>query len=144
MREPIDFELRRRAVSIGEGTYLYVGSSKKPCTVFTRVLRHASKHKKKHWHIDYVTASTSTAVKGALLVASSYGDCEVELARLLADRLPYIPAFGSTDKKQSPSHFFKCTSSYKECLAFLLELLESSGCVENATYLELGSSIDEA
>lgn len=40
--------------SFPKGFYVYTGSAKK--NMDTRIKRHLKKHKKKHWHIDYLTS----------------------------------------------------------------------------------------
>lgn len=132
--------IRGRTVSLDPGIYVYVGSSRKPCTAITRVARHVSRNKPVKWHIDQVTTSELTRVLGAFLVRSRLEDCESYLTNLMINRgFDFVPEFGSTDKPFEPSHLFKlnCTeTALFECVGALYEAAESTEYIEEVVYLE--------
>lgn len=46
-------------IGIHPGYYVYVGSAFGPGGVRARVLRHCRKHKRRHWHVDHLSALLS-------------------------------------------------------------------------------------
>jgi len=82
------------------GRYIYIGSAKK--NLNKRVLRHFSKKKKFHWHIDYFLAHTKVE-----FVYVGPID-EKEIVKIILDKIgPQIPCpgFGASDSPH-PSHLF--------------------------------------
>jgi len=76
-----------------KGYYIYVGSAMRCLTA--RMARHGRKHKRLHWHIDYLTQETDVLV--SLPVRSSQR-VECEMAQALSLTLAQGPAgFGSSD-----------------------------------------------
>jgi sugar fermentation stimulation protein A len=75
------------------GYYIYVGSAMRHLTA--RMVRHGRKHKKPHWHIDYLTQEAEGLV--SLPVRSSQR-LECEMAQALSLIMQHGPAgFGSSD-----------------------------------------------
>ncbi|MDR0562551.1 MAG: DNA/RNA nuclease SfsA [Spirochaetaceae bacterium] len=89
-------------ITILPGWYVYAGSAQK--NLSHRTARHLRKiRKRRHWHIDYLTACTKTM---SALPILSYRNLECALARGLADLggRP-IPGFGCSDCRCG-SHLF--------------------------------------
>jgi sugar fermentation stimulation protein A len=95
-------------VSFEKGWYVYAGSAMK--NLSSRISRHLRKtHKKKHWHIDYLTPHAQS-IKGFPIM--SYRNLECDLAGdLISIGGKPVPLFGSSDckakgksKKACPSH----------------------------------------
>ncbi len=80
------------------GLYAYVGSAKKGMA--KRLERHASRDKKLHWHVDYLSMEAEF-VKALL---SSLGECETARNVGGMGGVP-IPNFGCSDCS-CPSHLF--------------------------------------
>jgi sugar fermentation stimulation protein A len=75
------------------GYYIYVGSAMRHLTA--RMARHGRKHKKPHWHIDYLTQEADGL---ASLPVRSSQRLECEMAQALSLILEQGPAgFGSSD-----------------------------------------------
>ncbi|MDK2850041.1 MAG: hypothetical protein PWP03_581 [Candidatus Woesearchaeota archaeon] len=89
-------------ISFRRGLYLYVGSAQN--SLEKRIQRHCSKQKKKHWHIDYLTASLFVNVV-KVYTTNKEKSFEQELAIKLSEHIPYIKGFGSTDSL-AKSHLF--------------------------------------
>ncbi len=85
------------------GIYVYVGSAQ--VGLEERVRRHASKTKKRHWHIDYLTGSRWVRVAGAYVypLPKRY---ECILASKLREVGEAVPGFGASDCGCS-SHLIK-------------------------------------
>jgi Uri superfamily endonuclease len=88
------------------GYYFYVGSGKKQ--LVQRIKRHLRMKKKQFWHIDYLLASPSIAIRDIYVSTISEDD--------LADRMdrsglvePYDNYFGASDSSRV-SHLFYCRS----------------------------------
>jgi sugar fermentation stimulation protein A len=89
-----------------KGYYLYVGSAMR--NLAARIRRHLKKAKKQHWHIDYLTAHTSTIIP--LPLRSSQRD-ECEIARAISSIMkPGPPGFGSSDCQCQTHLFFSETN----------------------------------
>jgi len=130
----VNIEIRRRRLKLQPGIYFYVGSARK--RIIQRITRHLSKSKKKWWHIDYLTTHNASKILGFILVKSSNGDCESELASRLNMVLEAIPRFGQSDKPRDISHLFKCSSDYTDCTSLVFNIVEESSCVEDVVYIE--------
>jgi sugar fermentation stimulation protein A len=75
------------------GYYLYVGSAMSGLS--SRLARHRRKNKKRHWHIDYLTAEASHVLP--LPIRSSEKQ-ECEIAGALSSIIqPFLTGFGSSD-----------------------------------------------
>ncbi|HDD40040.1 MAG TPA: GIY-YIG nuclease family protein [Nitrososphaeria archaeon] len=97
-----------------KGIYVYVGSDQR--NVEKRIKRHASKNKKKKWHIDYVTAHDKAAVSAAYIydLPKTY---ECEIARIISELgSKMFRGFGSSDCR-CPSHFFKIGREFNEIIS---------------------------
>jgi sugar fermentation stimulation protein A len=100
---------QKRTIKVGRlgrihfeaGLYFYVGSGGR--SPGKRLARHASKRKRKFWHIDYLTVNSS--VIGAL-VFEHETSLECELAGALAGAFAPVPGFGASDCK-CRSHLFR-------------------------------------
>ena len=100
---------RPRRISVGalgpvkfeSGIYFYVGSGgRNPAR---RIARHARPHKKKFWHIDYLSAHAR--VIGALVFDASRS-LECLIAAALAGAFTPLPRFGCSDCACT-SHLFR-------------------------------------
>ncbi len=90
----------RGKVEFKAGRYIYVGSAQNG--VESRVKRHVSDEKKKHWHIDYFLEEAS--VKDTLVYnEGKEGECRT--AALLKEEFEYIEDFGCSDCS-CDSHLF--------------------------------------
>jgi len=76
--------------SLDEGRYLYTGSATR--NMRARLLRHLSRHKSLHWHIDYLLAAESAVITGISLMSDS--ECIVNQS--VKAVIP-IPGFGASD-----------------------------------------------
>jgi len=77
-----------------KGTYAYCGSAKSG--LWGRVKRHLSDPKKKRWHIDYITESSSER-KVLWKPHSVHGECEA--AKNLSQDFDGLDKFGCSDCK---------------------------------------------
>ncbi len=89
------------------GWYLYLGSAWGSGGIRARVGRHFRHRKKKHWHIDQLTAASVDIV--ALAVVNGH-ECEL-VAKLLQSRHfnVALTGFGSTDCRRCESHLLAST-----------------------------------
>lgn len=127
-----------KTIKINPGTYIYVGSSRRPGLALARILRHLSRVKRIHWHIDYITTNEYSNIIGFILVRSSVEDCEKQLTDLLLkNQFPFIKGFGASDKHVEPSHLFKCSLVEDECIEHLYDLLEKVEGIEEVVYVEV-------
>ncbi len=94
-----------KSACLQPGNYLYAGSALGPGGIRARVLRHARKGKRLHWHIDHVSEAGTLM---AALALPGMGECDV-LGTLLA--LPGVtvpvPGFGASDCRACPAHLLK-------------------------------------
>lgn len=91
---------RLGCITFEQGIYLYVGSGGR--SPFARLKRHATKAKKKYWHIDFLTVHSK--VVGAI-VMEAHVSLECPLAQALAGTFSQVDGFGSSDCRCS-SHLF--------------------------------------
>lgn len=100
---------KRGFIQFKEGYYAYIGSALSGLEQRVgRHLRALGEGKKLHWHIDYLLASPTVAIKG-VVVAKTDARKECELATTMGMHLEGIPRFGCTDCS-CPSHLFYSTS----------------------------------
>jgi sugar fermentation stimulation protein A len=99
-------------ITFEKGWYVYSGSALK--NLSSRISRHLRKtHKKKHWHIDYLTPYAQS-IKGFPVM--SYQNLECKLAGdLIALGGKPVPGFGSSD--------CKAKGSKKACISHLVFFL---------------------
>ncbi len=108
-----------RVFNLDPGIYVYLGSAKGPGGIRARVARHLRRNKKAHWHIDYLTSHPSVEIHAVLSFTGEEADMESLLAQRLIDKLKPIPGFGSTDKRNDPTHLYYCggpDSPVEECI----------------------------
>ncbi|APV44736.1 Uri superfamily endonuclease [Dehalogenimonas formicexedens] len=103
---PKDSEINtlRRKFNLPKGFYLYVGSAMN--NLETRIARHLSPNKKRHWHIDYLLDVSRIM---AVFRAQTGSRMECELAGRLDD-LKSIRGFGCSDCR-CRSHLFYGTDT---------------------------------
>lgn len=115
-------------VCFEKGNYAYVGSAQS--SLFPRVERHFARNKRLHWHIDYLTSSTVSKIKGAIYASTHGKEFECLLGTKLS-RLSFskgVPNFGSTDCKCGcGSHLFKLDTSWKQLTSSTLGIFEGVG-----------------
>jgi Uri superfamily endonuclease len=80
-------------VKFAAGLYVYVGSGGP--NVAKRIRRHMALHKRRHWHIDYLTAGRNRMKPVGARVHPRVPECR--LAAKLAKRLTSVPGFGASD-----------------------------------------------
>ena len=88
-----------------KGYYYYFGSAQKNFSA--RIIRHVSKNKKIHWHIDYLTTNPSVKIKRLFLYPGAEKKMECRSYSASARLSPnYIPVknFGSGDCDTCGSH----------------------------------------
>ena len=92
---PIQLTIRKKEYSLPAGYYIYTGSAQR--NLSQRLRRHSSRHKKMHWHIDYLLEhATISAIR--VMSAAPRND-EQRYAGLwadMADGIP-VPKFGASD-----------------------------------------------
>lgn len=135
--ESFEIELRGIKHRLEPAVYIYVGSARGPGGALARVLRHLSRDKKTRWHVDKLTESHFVTFLGFYLINAHGEDCEVSISLRLSSVFKYIPKFGSTDKRESPSHLFKCPSTPEECASVVYEVLENARGVLDFVYVDL-------
>ena len=94
-------------IKFKKGIYAYVGSAQN--NLEKRVLRHLSKNKKTHWHIDYFLKNKNTEVIEIFYKQAGKQE-ECSLAKKINKTSRPIPKFGCSDCK-CKSHLFKITKS---------------------------------
>lgn len=115
-------------ISLRGGTYLYVGSANIRNPV-TRVLRHFSKGKKIHWHIDYLTEKCIPLL--ALLCFGQGEDYLYDVLVSLNRVEPAVLGFGSTDRVLHKTHLFKLlTEGLMTTVSLIDALVKTCNCVE--------------
>jgi Uri superfamily endonuclease len=91
-----------KSARLEPGVYLYAGSALGPGGIRARVLRHARKDKRRHWHIDHVSEAGTLTAAFAL---PGMAECEIvgSLLALPGVTVP-VPGFGSSDCRTCPAH----------------------------------------
>ncbi len=89
------------------GHYLYTGSAQK--NLIPRILRHLSKQKKKHWHIDFLLSNPNAKILLIKLKTdTNVNECELNLHSAEKFKSDYpILGFGSSDCKSCKSHLLQ-------------------------------------
>ena len=89
-------------IHLPPGRYAYVGSAKGPGGIRARVRRHLKQDKKRHWHVDHLTAGARV---DEVIAHPGAEECDL-VDRLLAKRGATSPVagFGSSDCKRCASH----------------------------------------
>ncbi len=88
-------------VSLAAGFYVYVGSGGP--SVVKRIRRHMAPHKRRHWHIDYLTTGRHRMKPVDARVYPGVPECR--LAGRLARELETVSRFGASDCA-CPTHLF--------------------------------------
>jgi Uri superfamily endonuclease len=92
-------------IEFKEGYYAYVGSALGGLE--QRLARHLRREKTLHWHIDYLLLR---ALVYDIMVIEGEEKRECQIASKLAEHLPYVNGFGSSDCNCT-SHLFYSTDS---------------------------------
>ncbi|QER42146.1 DNA/RNA nuclease SfsA [Thermodesulfobacterium sp. TA1] len=109
----VNLSTNQKNFTIKPGFYVYVGSAMQGLEA--RIKRHLRKHKKPHWHIDYLLAQ-ATAILPIPIRASEKLECAIasDLFKLSEE---VVSGFGSTDCR-CLSHLFCFSSSPLKNSAF--------------------------
>lgn len=92
-------------INFKKGTYVYIGSAMN--SIESRVKRHLSKNKKKHWHIDYLLLNENSEIK-KVYTKESDEKLECEIAKKIIKNEKSITNFGCSDCScQSHLIYFK-------------------------------------
>ncbi len=93
-------------MNFNKGYYVYVGSALG--SLSTRIKRHLSDDKKKHWHIDYLLLNKNTKIKQVIYTyCTKKIECDVS-HNIDESSVDYIKLFGCTDCKcMSHLYFFE-------------------------------------
>lgn len=81
-------------ITFKKGCYMYVGSAMN--SLESRVRRHLSSDKKKHWHIDYLLLNDSSNVENVIVNVSDR-KAECELAEIIMENEDCVAKFGCSD-----------------------------------------------
>jgi Uri superfamily endonuclease len=104
--DPVPLEIRPLATAgLPAGRYAYAGSACGPGGIRARVIRHLKADKKRHWHIDHLTA---VAPPIEVIAFPGRNECDI-LAEILARpgvSIP-VPGFGSSDCRNCPAHLVR-------------------------------------
>lgn len=98
LNEDADIEIGKvlGEIAFKKGCYLYVGSAMN--SLESRVRRHLSNDKKKHWHIDYLLLNDISNVENVWVNVSDK-KIECELAQEIMKNEEAVPKFGCSDCK---------------------------------------------
>ncbi|WP_299524179.1 DUF123 domain-containing protein [uncultured Methanobrevibacter sp.] len=92
-------------INFKKGTYVYVGSAMN--CLESRVKRHLSNNKKKHWHVDYLLLNENSKIEKVYTKESSE-KLECKIAKKIIKNQESIANFGCSDCKcQSHLIYFK-------------------------------------
>ena len=81
-------------ISFKKGCYVYVGSAMN--SLESRVKRHLSDNKKKHWHIDYLLLNKNTEIE-KVYTKESDEKLECKIANKIIENENSIANFGCSD-----------------------------------------------
>jgi Uri superfamily endonuclease len=96
---PLAVRAGKRAGVLPAGDYLYCGSARGPGGLRARLVRHMRREKRRHWHIDQLTAAAT--IPGVFVEA---GGDECVLNAALADLPIPLLGFGSSDCPRCAAH----------------------------------------
>ncbi|MBK7106815.1 MAG: GIY-YIG nuclease family protein [Ignavibacteriae bacterium] len=88
-----------------KGFYYYVGSAQK--NLKQRILRHISKTKKLHWHVDFITSNENSIIKNVFILPNNSKKEECNFVNFLETEfklLHKIKNFGNSDCNNCISH----------------------------------------
>lgn len=104
--DPVPLEIHTLATAaLPAGRYAYVGNACGPGGIRARVIRHLRADKKRHWHIDHLTAAVAPI---EVIAFPGRNECDI-LAEILARpgaSIP-VPGFGSSDCYNCPAHLVR-------------------------------------
>lgn len=83
-------------INFKKGCYVYVGSAMN--SLESRVKRHLSDNKKKHWHIDYLLLNKNSEIE-KVYTKESCEKLECEIAKKIIENEESIADFGCSDCK---------------------------------------------
>lgn len=83
-------------INFKKGCYVYVGSAMN--SLESRVKRHLSDNKKKHWHIDYLLLNKNTEIE-KVYTKESNEKLECKIANKIIENQDSIANFGCSDCK---------------------------------------------
>lgn len=83
-------------INFKKGCYVYVGSAMN--CLESRVKRHLSDNKKKHWHIDYLLLNKNSEIE-KVYTKESCEKLECEIAKKIIENEESIADFGCSDCK---------------------------------------------
>jgi Uri superfamily endonuclease len=91
-------------ISFPAGVYIYTGSQQK--NLMKRLIRHVALHKKRFWHIDYLTSDPGVTFSGIIIYFAERQECRInQNYQVHSGAQLHFPGFGSTDcKKGCGSH----------------------------------------
>jgi Uri superfamily endonuclease len=81
-------------INFRKGFYVYIGSAMS--SLESRIKRHLSSTKKKHWHVDYLLLNSNTQINEVLFNISD-SKIECDLAQIIKCEGEEIENFGSSD-----------------------------------------------
>jgi len=87
---------KKGAFRFTPGYYVYTGSHQR--ALEKRLLRHLARHKKLHWHIDYLTTHPAFRLESILIYPECEQECRInqETAKFTGATFPLI-GFGNGD-----------------------------------------------
>lgn len=91
-------------IKFSKGTYAYVGSAQNG--IRQRVERHQRKHKKKHWHIDYLLANQNVKIERVFYRETRKKEDECLAVKRLIKGNESVKGFGCSDCRCN-SHLIK-------------------------------------
>ena len=86
------------------GTYIYAGSAYGPGGIRARVSRHLRADKKPHWHVDYLSSSSS-CVKVETYIGGN--ECDLVAGLIHNGAAVHVPGFGSSDCAVCDAHLVR-------------------------------------
>jgi Uri superfamily endonuclease len=96
---------KARRITLEPGLYVYAGSAYGPGGIDARVARHLRRDKKRHWHVDDLTAAADRTRAFGLV-----GGSECDIITRLTQRSDFSVAaagFGNSDCRACPSHLLR-------------------------------------
>lgn len=110
-------------IEFRKGFYVYVGSALGKLS--SRIKRHLSDDKKKHWHADYLLLDKNTKIHQVIYTyCTEKIECSIA-GEILKDSSDYIKDFGCSDCK-CPSHLYYF-NTYDEALRSSIKSYEKIG-----------------
>ena len=145
LEEPIEVSIRRKPFRLEAGTYVYTGSALgRSNNLHARIVRHLSRRKKTHWHIDQISESEHASILFVVFSETlQKRECTVNnsIAKITRAKSP-VPGFGSSDcRSKCGSHLL---SLEKEgAVDKIVKAYELSGLNARALEVETEESIEE-